>query len=399
MPLFSDATNLIKSMKLLLILSLAFITHTFAQNSVYQPNPIQSLTPKQRATLAIQGQAFRNAAQPAVKEAAKSTVIISFRGYRLSFGTVVTSPLTSRPIILSKWSEIARFRNHLVVSTPQGKYARARVVGVYPTYDLAVLTTDLKLTPINLLHSSSPQLGDFIALANPDGTVHSLGVVSVKSRSLRDSDKAFLGVLMDFENPNQHGIPLSEVVPNSPADHAGLQPGDIVISINNRKIKSSAELKNALVRLVPGSDALLKFRRGKDQFTTSVHLASRPKELDPRRVPPARLRQMQRMGTIPNQVKQDFPNVIQSDMKIQVDETPNDPRDDASNDCGGPVVDLDGKLVGLAIARGSRIKTFIIPTNVIRYLITKPATALPDEELYYGQNRQLPPPRAIQIDW
>ena len=62
---------------------------------------------------------------------------------------------------------------------------------------------------------------------------------------------------------------------------------------------------------------------------------------------------MQRMGTTPSRVGTDFPSVIQSDMAID------------SNDMGAPVVDLDGKLVGITIARGSRIKTFIIPAKTL----------------------------------
>jgi hypothetical protein len=38
-------------------------------------------------------------------------------------------------------------------------------------------------------------------------------------------------------------------------------------------------------------------------------------------------------------------------------------------DCGAPVVNLDGNVVGIAIARAGRIKTFVIPSATVRELL------------------------------
>ena len=42
-------------------------------------------------------------------------------------------------------------------------------------------------------------------------------------------------------------------------------------------------------------------------------------------------------------------------------------------DTGAPVTNLDGQFAGITIARGSRIKTYIIPSDTIQKLLsTKP---------------------------
>jgi len=373
------------------------------QGPLQMENPLDSLTLQQKATLAIQSQQFFNAATPAVKTAAKSTVVIAYRGNQISYGTAVQSPLTSQNVILTKWSEIARFRNELVVVTPRGKYNRAIVTGVYPEYDIALLETDARLTPLDLRNAATPQLGEFIAQAAPDGSVLSLGVVSVKSRSLRETDKAYLGVLMDFKNASRSGTPITEVVNASPASYAGLLPGDVVVAVDQRPIKSAMEMRNTLQKFVPGSDVTLKYRRNQSEYTTTVRLGSRPQD-DVRRIPPKRMETMQRMGAVPNQVRDNFPNVIQSDMAIQTDETPNDPRDNFTNECGAPVVNLDGKVIGITIARGSRIKTFIIPSNALRYLLTTKPAQLRERSgggrrySYRTKSAYKTPPRAVPVE-
>ncbi len=40
-----------------------------------------------------------------------------------------------------------------------------------------------------------------------------------------------------------------------------------------------------------------------------------------------------------------------------------------ATDCGGPVVNLDGRAVGLNIARADRTATYAIPAKMIRMLI------------------------------
>jgi serine protease Do len=50
---------------------------------------------------------------------------------------------------------------------------------------------------------------------------------------------------------------VEEVQPGSPADNAGLQRGDVIMEVNRRALKSSAEVAEALSSVPGGQDALV----------------------------------------------------------------------------------------------------------------------------------------------
>ncbi len=338
----------------------ALILDASAQTGLRIPDPQATLTKSEKKLLDKQRYHFFEAAKPAVAEAAKSTVVIHNQRKRLAFGTA----LTKDGAILTKWSEIAPSSNRLIITTPDGKDHAAIVTGIYKEHDLAIVKSATTLTPITLTPNTTPNLGEFVFLANPVGEVEGLGVVSVQARSLREQDKAYLGVTMDFTKTGS-GILLKQVMQGSAAAKAGLQDGDVILAINQRQIQDAMEMRNLLQRFVPGSEILVSYRRGQSKRKTKVLLGSRDENTNIHGVSPARMAKMQRMGTDPNKVRDNFPMVIQSDMKIE------------SNDTGAPVVDLNGNVIGISIARASRIKTFITPSDTILQLLTTKPTYAP----------------------
>lgn len=58
------------------------------------------------------------------------------------------------------------------------------------------------------------------------------------------------------------GVVISEVVPNSPAARAGVQPGDLVTQIGQTKITAGADLRVALRARRPGEQVELMLQRG-----------------------------------------------------------------------------------------------------------------------------------------
>lgn len=343
-------------------LGLAVLSTTAnAQSRVAMPDPFAGLTPSEKKDLTEQAASFFRAAKPAVATAAKSTVTLSYRGQRLCYGTVVAATGTEHPAILTKWSEIRNVRHRLAVTTPAGDTFPATVIGVYPRHDLAVLTAGArgaKLVPLDLSRSPSPAPGSFLVLPTPDGRAKHFGVVSVGERSLREKDKAYLGVVMDFARAGKNGVPLREVMAGSAADRAGLRGGDVITTVGQTPVTAAMEMRNLLQRQEPGSPVTIRYRRGGREKSATVRLGTRPEMAGIRRVSPERMRRMERMGTVPSHVRTNFPSVIQTDMPI----TP--------RDAGAPVTDLDGNTVGIAIARGSRIKTYIIPAATVRSILS-----------------------------
>jgi S1-C subfamily serine protease len=338
------------------------VTHVniHAQDGVRMPDPYEQLSNQEIATLKKQAISFFSAAEPAVKTASRSIVNVNISGKRVAYGTAVTNN-QGKVVILTKWSEISNPRRSINISTLNGKSYSANVDGVYPEHDLALLSSDAPLKPLDLKKISNPELGSFLAVARPDGKVDGIGVVSVMSRSLREKDKAYLGVMMDFSKAGKNGVPLMQVMPDSAAKKAGLRNGDIVMSVNQVPILGAIELRNLLQRLVPGSETTILYRRNGDEKVATVKLGSRADNAGIKRVPRERMERMQRMGTSINRVRSDFPSVVQSDIPINPEDT------------GAPVLDLDGKLVGITIARSSRIKTFITPAEtLLRVLASDP---------------------------
>jgi serine protease Do len=192
-----------------------------------------------------------------------------------------------------------------------------------------------------------------------------MGIVSVLPRSLRESDRAFLGILMDLEFSGP-GVRIRRVQPDTGAAASGLKDGDVITKVMNREVNGNFELSSVLQRLEPGQMVRIGYRRGKERKLAEVKLGGRP---DPRRIPYSRMERMNNMGGHRySDVKDGFRDVIQSDMQL------------APEDCGAPVIDLDGRVIGIAVARAGRIKTFIIPASSVRGLLaTKPAQLRLDE--------------------
>ena len=335
--------------------------HGIAQYTVTMPDPFAGLSWHEKRELKNQASGFFSASKPVVAEAAKSAVSIYHQGGRICYGTVVMSGSSPQPLILTKWSEIKKASNRLVVMTSEGKAFAATIAGVYPDHDLALLdydVNDAELTPLDLSQAAPLPLGSFILMANPDGSVESLGVVSVESRSLRDMDKAYLGVMMDPVK-EQEGIALREIMPGSAAAKAGLRAGDIILAVDKEDMTGLMEMKTLLQRLQPGSEIIVSYKRGNVRKKTKVELGSLSENPTIPRFPQKRMDIMERMGAIRSDIRTNFPSVVQSDMPIY------------PTDTGAPITDLNGKIAGIAIARGSRIKTYIIPTSTIKKLLTK----------------------------
>ena len=273
---------------------------------------------------------------------------------------------SQQPAILTKWSEIKNALSRLVVMTSEGKAFASTLAGVYPDHDLALLdydVSDAELTPLDLSQTAPLPLGSFILMANPDGNVESLGVVSVESRSLRDGDKAYLGVMMDFDR-EQEGIALQKIMPGSAAAKAGLRVGDIILAVDQKDVTGVMEMRTLLQRLQPGSEIIVTYKRGNVRRKTPIKLGSLSENTTIQRIPEDRMTSMEHMGAVPSEIRTDFPSVMQSDMPI------------APSDAGAPITDLNGKIAGIAIARGSRIKTYIIPASTIQNLLAKPPQPL-----------------------
>jgi len=346
------------------VLSFAFWTQLFAQDP--------ESSPENQALLDEQAADIFKALVPVVKKGASGTVEVRVWRKRVSYGTIV-GPDT----VLTKWSEVSRDLRSLSCRTGAGQWLPAVVSGVYPDADLAVIKVKgLKVDPVEFSNEKDLRPGSFLSLVRPDGEAAGMGVVSVMPRSLRSSDRAFLGVVMDLEFKGP-GVRVRRVEPGTGAEQSGLRAFDVILEVTERKVNGSFELSTLLQRMEPGQKVKIRYARGGNESEVEVELGGRPRAP---RIPYSRMEQMNNMGGHRySEVRDGFSSVVQSDMQIEPE------------DCGAPVVDLEGRIVGVAIARAGRIKTFIIPSSAIEQILALEPAA-PDAQL--GNAGRIPLPEA-----
>jgi serine protease Do len=76
------------------------------------------------------------------------------------------------------------------------------------------------------------------------------------------------------------GALVAEVVPGQPADKAGLQPGDVVLSLNGKSVGNSSELTRLVAQSHAGDTLHLDVLRNGKPATVDIHSGTRPSERD-----------------------------------------------------------------------------------------------------------------------
>jgi len=95
--------------------------------------------------------------------------------------------------------------------------------------------------------------------------------------------RGWLGVVIEELTPPvaealglTHGVIVLKVIPGSPADKAGLQPGDIILAVNHHPIKNASELQLLIMETPPGKDVTLTVLRGNKKLTIKVKVGKMP---------------------------------------------------------------------------------------------------------------------------
>lgn len=276
-----------------------------------------------------------------VAQPSKATVRIMAGDAQLALGTIVDAG----GYILTKASEL---KGKPEVLLADERRFRARVVGVDPQTDLAMLKIGTENLPVVDWADEPPPVGNWLVSAALDPANVAVGVVSVSPRRI-GAPSAMLGVQLE-EDPK--GPRVNQVLPGSGAEKAGVQVNDVITHVNGNEIKTREGLVENIRKLQSGDTVLLTIKRGGADVALPATLGViTPGEPDKRRDFQNNLG-----GTLSTR-RDGFPLALQHDTVLR------------PADCGGPLVDLDGKTVGINIARGGRVNSYAIPTSIIKPLL------------------------------
>jgi serine protease DegQ len=80
-----------------------------------------------------------------------------------------------------------------------------------------------------------------------------------------------------FGLAKQSGAIIAGVVRGSPADQAGIRPGDILLSVAGKPVASTSDMLNLIAQLPPGHKATMKVMRKNREAAIDVNVGKRPR--------------------------------------------------------------------------------------------------------------------------
>ncbi len=86
------------------------------------------------------------------------------------------------------------------------------------------------------------------------------------------ASEAYIGVVL---NPDAKECKIAEVEKDSPAAKAGLQPDDVVIRCDKKKVADLEDLMTLIRKHKPGDELPLEVRRGKEVLNLKVVIGKR----------------------------------------------------------------------------------------------------------------------------
>jgi serine protease Do len=317
------------------------IDHEFARSGRLQPADFS------------QGSASLAQYRSIVEPTRASVVVVLNAGVAVSLGTIVGA----EGWIITKASELP---GRPMCRLPDGKVVSARVAGAEPTFDLALLAvpaTDMK--PVRWADDFNPPVGTLLAAVGTEQPL-AVGVVSVPRRDLgapaRPADTLPLrlpagrpeivgrprpitgySLRAAFGLPRAIGYDVSDAfgLPFS----AGVRRHDLLYSINGRRILADSDALEAVGRQLTGDVVPVRLERAGRMMDLLLPLGPETR------------------GGQSSYRADDFPTVIECAVPFY------------SYECGGPIVDLTGRAIGVTIARVGPHGGMVIPGDCIEKLL------------------------------
>ena len=293
----------------------------------------------------LNGSSIQNAFGKSKEEAVTQTVRLMRNDKLIALGGIIHSD----GYILTKASSCVGARE---AETSDGKKYPLRIKKRFEETDLAVykLISETDSFPIlNWADESNQSEGSWVLSAHSSLQEIRVGVTSGTPRKI-GREGGVMGVILTTDRTKISGVRISEVVPQAAAYRAGLLEGDIVTHADNRRVKNQDSLIKIITKKDPGDVVRIKANRKGEIKQFLVTLGHRSVTFD------LFNRNLQMSGPVSKR-KDNFPFITQHDLPL------------GKESMGGPLFNLNGKFIGLNIARVDRVTIYALPTDIIKEII------------------------------
>lgn len=284
------------------------------------------------------GPQVRSAFRDVVADAIPSTVRVKVDDHDEALGAVVDAAgwIVTKASVLGSGEVACRLAD--------SRELPATVAVIDKEHDLALLHVEADdLVPVRLA-GEQPSVGAWVATVGLWRDPLAVGVVSAPPRAL-PHQSGVLGVMLEYSDEPV----VTRVYPDSGAAEAGVLVNDVIVKVNGEAVPSRRALIRKVGSYSPGDVVELEILRDGETITLSATLMSRSSAL-----PFGNRSEMQNMmGGALSERRFGFPRALQHDTVLR------------PNECGGPLVNLDGQTVGLNIARSGRTESYAIDAETL----------------------------------
>lgn len=194
--------------------------------------------------------------------------------------------------------------------------------------------------------------GDWLATVGVGRDPVAVGVLSVLPRPI-EKRSGFLGVGFRRQpaavERERQAVEVTMVQDDSAAKEVGVRVGDLIAAVDDQPTPDFSSLMAAIGGRNPGDRIRLRVLRGDETVLLEPILRGRNPNPAERRA-----YYQNSLGSKLSVRRFGFPSAFQHDTVLDTD------------DVGGPIVDLEGRVVGFNIARAGRTESYALPSSVVR---------------------------------
>ena len=280
------------------------------------------------------------------RETSGSVVRFTDNGRQIAFGIVMSRDGE----ILTKASELSRATDPVCL-LPNGSERAFQRIGADIAWDLMLVKVEAAgMRPLEWT-DELPSTGRLLISPDSHGRPLLPGVVSIPPLELPTASQGFLGVQLD-RNYGGSGAQVVRLLEGGAAVRDGIEVSDVILSINGDDVSGLSDVINRIRGCAPNQQISIRVLRNNLVQTVAVTLTPRFVSDDQDALLPF-YSGSDSAGKFASIHNSGFPQVIQHDTDL------------FPHQCGGPLLDISGKAVGMNIARAARIISYAIPADAV----------------------------------